>query len=59
MDSPQLHIVCFCSRNEVISKVAEDIVWQKELLDFWVMFPSLIAWKKEKSSLRRQIGCDL
>lgn len=31
----------------MISKVAEDIVWQKEHCDYPEMFPSLIAWEKK------------
>lgn len=48
MDFLQLRIISFCSKKEMISKVAEDIVWQKEHLYCWVMFPSLIVWEKKK-----------
>lgn len=60
MDFLQLHIISFCSRKETISKVAEDIVWQKEHLYCWVMFPSLIVWEKKKKvgSLRKETGPD-
>lgn len=53
MDFSQLCIISFCKGKEMISKVVEDILWQKERCDYPVMFPSLIAWKKKILCLQR------